>query len=163
MRMNYVSRFSFIVVSVLAINDPCYSSLELSGPSGFVINGLSHHLRQPEETDAPNEKNYGFGLNFDIVDSDNLYASTGFYNNTYSKVSFYSGLGFKKRFGYNNYIEAGVICGLVTGYEYAISPYAIPYVSFGSRNSGSINVMYGAHTAYTTEVIMVNFTIPIGD
>lgn len=146
----------------LLATEPCHAVIDVLAPDAFVVNGRSHHIEKPKQVD-PNENNYGFGVSYDWKDSDRLKVWTGFYDNSYEHTSVYGGISYKRRYGHDIYFEPGFFLGIITGYEISILPAVIPYTTIGIRNHIAVNILYGIHTHYTSEVIMVNFSIPLGN
>jgi hypothetical protein len=159
MRCIYVFSVSVLIAAV--INKPLSAGIDIVNPSAIVINGFSRHIDDRATTKELNENNYGLGLVFDLPDRDNLYATTGFYKNTFYKASVYAGIGLKQRFGHRQYIEPGIVGGLVTGYVNNIDIILLPYLTFGDTERGSISILYGPKTNYSMESIMINLSIPL--
>ena len=124
------------------------------------INGLSKHLNTDVEY---NERNTGFGLTREIVNDDDLVKmlTAGTYLNSFKKQTLYTGAGIAKRFGQNYYADVGIIGGIMTGYEKALSPMAVLYIAFGKEDLAKIRLMYAPETEKSPGLLMVNLGISL--
>ena len=118
------------------------------------INGKSKHLGTDEKF---NEFNYGAGL---TAEYGNNLATMGYYKNSLNNDSFYAGYGMKKRFGYDPYLDIGILAGGVTGYEDTITPLMLPLATIGLRNVGQLNMMYAPEYNDSPATFMMNLGIP---
>jgi outer membrane receptor for Fe3+-dicitrate len=75
----------------------------LTGKRYLTVNGASKHLNTDIEY---NEDNPGLGLTFE---DGNKLLTLGGYKNSFSDPSYYLGLGYKKRFGNDFFIEPGIL------------------------------------------------------
>ena len=112
--------------------------LHLKLPNEFELHVTSHHLSNSSRF---NEDNLGIGIRFPIKNTERFGFTAGAYNNSYDRNSFYAGITFDHDMCKNSkYVcKAGIIGGLVSGYDKhtsasAIQPIALPQLTLGYKN-----------------------------
>lgn len=116
----------FVVIIFILLITPCKAD-ELE------LHLTSYHFDEDDDDDF-NESNYGAGYNYEF--NSKTYAVIGAFNNTYDKLAVYAGakwLPIK-----NKFFKAGVVGGVVTGYEddtdaNEVQPIILPEVQFHYR------------------------------
>lgn len=108
-----------LVCAVLAV-----ASLSANGAE-VIVHTMSVHFA-PKDTQ--NNANFGVGYLADkpCFESERFKNNMigGVYHNTYYKASVYGGCYFTVA-DYNDKVELGVMAGIVTGYEHAVTPAAL--------------------------------------
>lgn len=125
------------------------------------INGLSKHLNTDVEY---NEKNYGFGITREKQDLENDIINMitgGTYQNSFGNQSNYAGAGIAKRFGDEYYADVGVVGGVMTGYDKAVSPMAAIYAALGKEDFAKLRMMFAPETEKSPALMMMNLGIPL--
>ncbi len=112
--------------------------LHLKLPNEIEMHFTSHHL---SDSSRFNEDNFGLGIRFPIKNTERFGFTAGTYNNSYDRQSFYTGITFDHDLcKSDNYVcKAGIIGGLVSGYDKdtsasAIQPIALPQLTLGYKN-----------------------------
>lgn len=107
--------------SIYKVNDE--TVLE-DGRLFLQVNVASYHPSASSDEDY-NEFNPGLGLEYHF---ENYYIAGGFFDNSIDKFSTYFGAGAERSF-FKEWLGAGVLGGIVTGYDSGFSPRlaAVPY------------------------------------
>ena len=127
-----------------------------NGDYSLNVNGKSKHLGADVKY---NEDNPALGL---LAEKDGEFLTAGGYKNSFGDPSYYLGGGVKKRYGGKDfYIEPGILAGLVTGYEDALTPMILPMISAGLMDIGKINMMYAPEVKdKNPATLMFNLSVP---
>ena len=111
--------------------------LHLDLPNEAEFHFTSHHLNN---SSAFNEDNYGAGIRFPIKNHKRWGITAGGFNNSYDRLSLYTGVTYDYDLCPNTpfICKAGVIGGLVTGYEEdtpasALQAIALPQLTLGYK------------------------------
>lgn len=124
--------------------------------------GISKHSKDRPDGEKYNENNYGASLIYEWKDDENerlkKYITGGLYKNSLDKDSYFFGGGIKNRLLGNDdaYLDAGVIGGLITGYNDSVIPALMPTLSIGKGPVG-LNLMYVPEIdGLVPEIFMLN-------
>lgn len=110
---------SLVVAAIVALSCSTANGAEV------IVHTMSVHFTPNERQ---NNANFGVGYLADkpCFESERFKNNMigGVYHNTYSRVSVYGGC-YVALADYNDKVELGVMAGVVTGYEHAITPAAL--------------------------------------
>ena len=127
------------------------------------INGKSKHGNEfPAPSGGWNETNPGLGIGYEWA-KDKIIKEivAGYYKNSLNKNTGYVGGSYRKRFGNDYYLDAGLSGGaLIGGYDIPVVPFMAPSLSIGKKGLGSLNFMYAPKTSRSPSFWMMNGEIP---
>ncbi len=143
-------------------------------PTRVADDGTVLSWRRAERREPYNSDNKGFGIRYGV--NRQLDAFSGFYTNSYNKMSFYGGMQFKQpvHLGHGWYVAPGLKFGVVTGYDglpddggFApfngkVKPLLAPTLEVGARH-GFVNVgVVPAVSEDTTWMVMIQAGYKLG-